>query len=50
MREDEWNDTEFCKQLLSNYKNDPDPHKTDSIPLEQLARELGIGLQNDCEQ
>lgn len=49
MREDEWNDTEFCNQLLSNYKNDPDPHKTDSIPLEKLAQELGIDLQNDCK-
>ena len=37
-------DEEFCEQLLKDYQNDPDPHKTDTIPLEQLARELGMEL------
>lgn len=37
-------DEEFCEQLLKDYQNDPDPHKTDTIPLEQLAQELGIEL------
>lgn len=37
-------DEEFCEQLLKDYQTDPDPHKTDTIPLEQLARELGMEL------
>ena len=37
-------DEEFCEQLLKDYQNAPDPHKTDTIPLEQLAQELGIEL------
>lgn len=37
-------DKEFCEQLLKDYQNGPDPHKTDTIPLEQLARELGMEL------
>lgn len=37
-------DEEFCEQLPKDYQNDPDPHKTDTIPLEQLARELGMEL------
>ena len=34
----------YCEQLLKEYQNDPDPHKTDAIPLEQLAQELGVAL------
>lgn len=37
-------DDAYCEQLLKDYQNDPDPHKTDTIPLEQLARELGVAL------
>lgn len=37
-------DDAYCEQLLREYQNDPDPHKTDTIPLEQLAQELGIAL------
>lgn len=37
-------DEGFCEQLLKDYRNDPDPHKTDTIPLKQLARELGMEL------
>lgn len=37
-------DDAYCEQLLKNYQNDPDPHKTDTIPLEQLAQELGVAL------
>lgn len=37
-------DEDFCEQLLKDCQNDPDPHKTDTIPLEQLARELGMEL------
>ena len=41
---DEDADDAYCEQLLKEYQNDPDPHKTDAIPLEQLAQELGIAL------
>ena len=37
-------DDDYCEQLLKDYQNDPDPHKTDTIPLEQLAQELGVAL------
>lgn len=37
-------DDAYCERLLKEYQNDPDPHKTDAIPLEQLAQELGIAL------
>lgn len=37
-------DNAYCEQLLKDYQNDPDPHKTDTIPLEQLAQELGVAL------
>ena len=35
-------DDAYCEQLLKEYQNDPDPHKTDAIPLEQLAQEVGL--------
>ena len=41
---DEKADDAYCEQLLKEYQNDPDPHKTDAIPLEQLAQELGVAL------
>lgn len=37
-------DDAYCEQLLKEYQNDPDQHKTDAIPLEQLAQELGVAL------
>ena len=37
-------DDAYCEQLLKNYQNDPDPHKHDAVPLEQLAQELGVTL------
>lgn len=42
--ESEKADDSYCEQLLKDYQNDPDPHKTDAIPLEQLAQELGVAL------
>lgn len=42
--ESEKADDAYCEQLLKDYQNDPDPHKTDAIPLEQLAQELGVAL------
>ena len=37
-------DDAYCERLLQDYLDDPDPHKHDCIPAEQLARELGISL------
>ena len=37
-------DDAYCEQLLQEYLHDPDPHKNDAIPLEQLAQELGVAL------
>lgn len=42
--ESEKADDAYCEQLLKDYQNDHDPHKTDAIPLEQLAQELGVAL------
>ena len=42
--ESEKADDAYCEQLFKEYQNDPDPHKTDAIPLEQLAQELGVAL------
>ena len=39
-------DDAYCEQLLKAYLNDPDPHKTDAVPLEQLAQEAGISVDN----
>ena len=32
-------DDVFCECLLQDYLNDKDPHKHDSIPLEEFARQ-----------
>ena len=37
-------DDAYCEQLLKNYRENPDPHKHDAVPLEELAQELGIAL------
>lgn len=34
----------FCEQLLQDYLDDPDPHKHDTVTLEQLAADLGVSL------
>ena len=42
--ESERADDAYCEQLLKDYQNAPDPHKTDAISLEDLAQELGVAL------
>lgn len=44
MLDEEAEDDTFCQGLLENYRNDPDPRKHDSIPLDEFAKELGINL------
>ena len=42
--DDEIEDDLFCEQLVEAYLNDPDPHKHDSITLEELAAREGIEM------
>ena len=42
--DDELEDDLFCERLVEDYMNDPDPHKHDSITLEELAAREGIQL------
>ena len=44
MLQSEAEDDEYCRKLLDDYRNDPDPDKTDSLPLEVFAAELGIDV------
>lgn len=41
---DEAEDDAYCEGLLTAYQNDPDPHKHDTVPIEQLAADLGVAL------
>ena len=42
--DDELEDDLFCEQLAESYLNNPDPHKHDSITLEELVAREGISL------
>lgn len=42
--DDEIEDDLFCEKLVDDYLNDPDPHKHDTITLEELAMREGIEL------
>lgn len=42
--DDELEDDLFCERLVEDYLNDPDPHKLDTITLEELAEREGIQL------
>lgn len=42
--DDELEDDLFCERMVEDYLNDPDPHKHDSITLEELAAREGIQL------
>lgn len=41
---DEAEDDAYCEGLLEAYQNDPDPHKHDTVTIEQLAADLGVAL------
>lgn len=41
---DEEADDAFCADMLKEYMEDPDPHKHDTISIEDLAAELGVKL------
>ncbi|MBS4933311.1 MAG: hypothetical protein KH020_18805 [Clostridiales bacterium] len=43
-KREEYEDEQFCMQLLQEYLDDSDPSKNDGISLEELAKELGIKL------
>ena len=42
--DDELEDDLFCERMVEDYLNDPDPHKHDSVTLEELAAREGIQL------
>lgn len=42
--DDELEDDFYCEQLVEKYLNDPDPHKHDTITLEELAAREGVEL------
>ena len=37
-------DDAFCQKMLDDYRSDADPHKHDSVTLDEFAKELGINL------
>lgn len=42
--DDDLEDDAFCERLYQQYLDDPDPHKHDTISLEELAAREGITL------
>lgn len=42
--DDEMEDDRYCERLVEEYLNDPDPHKHDTITIEELAKREGIEL------
>jgi len=39
---DEEADDLFCERMVQNYLNDPDPEKSEGIPLEDCLKEWGL--------
>ena len=46
MLDNEAADDMFCRKLYNDYLNDTDPDKNETIPLNKLADELGIVLDD----
>ena len=44
MLNEEAEDDAFCQKMLDDYRSDADPHKHDSVTLDEFAKELGINL------
>lgn len=44
MLNEEAEDDAFCVKLLDDYRNDSDPHKHESVTLDEFAKGLGINL------
>lgn len=42
--DDDLEDDLLCEQLVERYMNDPDPHKHDTITLEEFAAREGVTL------
>lgn len=42
--DDEIEDDLFCERMIQDYINDDSPDKNESIPIEELAKELGVEL------
>lgn len=46
MLDNEAADDMFCRRLYNDYLNDTDPDKDETVPLNKLADELGIVLDD----
>lgn len=46
MLDNEAADDMFCRKLYNDYLNDTDPDKDETVPLNKLADELGIVLDD----
>lgn len=42
--DDELEDDLYCEKLVEDYLDDPDPHKHDTVTVEELAEREGIEL------
>lgn len=42
--DDEMEDDLYCEKLVQDYMDNPDPEKTETITLEELAKREGISL------
>ena len=42
--DDEIEDDLYCQRLVDGYLNDPSPDKDETVPIEELAKRLGVEL------
>lgn len=42
--DDDMEDDLYCEKLVQDYMDNPDPEKTETVTLEELAKRVGISL------
>ena len=42
--DDDMEDDLYCEKLVQDYMDNPDPEKTETVTLEELAKREGISL------
>ena len=42
--DDDMEDDLYCEKLVQDYMDNPDPEKTETVTLEELAKRAGISL------
>ena len=42
--DDDMEDDLYCEKLVQDYMDNPDPEKTETVTLEELAKRQGISL------